>query len=183
MNRDRSRSQGFTLIEIMMVVAIMGIVLAIGIPSIYHMVNKESLASGVRDVVEVCSNARAQSILRGVEMQMVIHPKDGKFEVRAAAGGGAPAETHPADPDFNPRPAPSVSSGGLASSAQLSDHVLIEMLDINFTECKDIDEVYVRFFPNGTSDDFTLVLHSDRNEYRKISLEVVTALANVDALQ
>jgi type II secretion system protein H len=182
MNRDRSKSQGFTLIEIMMVVAIMGIVLAIGIPSIYHMVHKESLSSGVRDVVEVCSNARAQAILRGVEMHLVIHPRDGRFEVRAA-GGGAPAETHASEPEFNPRPAPSPQTGGLASSAQLSDQVLIEMLDINFAEYKDADEAYVRFFPNGTSDEFTLVLHSDRNEYRKISLEVVTALANVDALQ
>jgi type II secretion system protein H len=181
MNQDRSRRQGFTLIELMMVVAIMGIVLAIGIPSIYHMVNKESLSSGVNDVVETCSYARAQAILRGCEMQLVIHPKAGRFEVRAA--GGAPVATSESDPDFHPRPVPRSQTGGLATSAQLSDHVLIEMVDVNFGEYKDADEAYVRFFPNGTSDEFTLVLHSDRNEYRKISLEVVTALASVELLQ
>ena len=34
-----------------MVVAIMGIVLAIGIPSIFHMLNKESMVAAVRDVM------------------------------------------------------------------------------------------------------------------------------------
>ncbi len=40
----------------------------------------------------------------------------------------------------------------------------------------------MRFFPNGTCDELTLVLRSDRNEYRKISLEVTTALARVETL-
>jgi hypothetical protein len=38
----------------------------------------------------------------------------------------------------------------------------------------------VRFFPNGTCDEMTLVLRSDKNEWRTISLEVTTGLASVE---
>jgi hypothetical protein len=37
----------------------------------------------------------------------------------------------------------------------------------------------VRFHPNSTSDEFTVVLRSDQEEWRKVSLEVTTALADM----
>ena len=61
----------------------------------------------------------------------------------------------------------------------ISDHVVIEMLDVNLLEYKDQDFARVRFYPNGTCDEFTLILHSDRGEWIKISLEITTSLANV----
>ena len=56
---------------------------------------------------------------------------------------------------------------------------MLDMVDVNFIEHKDDDEAHVRFFPNGTSDEMTLILHSDNNEYREISLEITTGLASV----
>jgi hypothetical protein len=56
------------------------------------------------------------------------------------------------------------------------------MLDINLLEYKDADEARVRFFPNGTSDEMTLVLH-DGDQYRKITLEVTTGLASVEVMR
>ena len=53
------------------------------------------------------------------------------------------------------------------------------MLDVNFIEYKDAEEAHVRFFPNGTSDELTVILHSG-TEYRKITLEPTTGLANVE---
>jgi hypothetical protein len=53
-------------------------------------------------------------------------------------------------------------------------------LDINLSEYKDSEWARVRFYPNGTSDEMTVVLHSDRNEWRKITLELTTGLASVD---
>ena len=41
--RHSSLARAFTLIEIMVVVAIMGIILAAGIPSLYGMLHKEGL--------------------------------------------------------------------------------------------------------------------------------------------
>ena len=56
------------------------------------------------------------------------------------------------------------------------------MLDINLTEYKDAGEARVRFFPDGTSDEMTLIIHSG-DQYRKITLEVTTGLASVEAIQ
>jgi len=56
------------------------------------------------------------------------------------------------------------------------------MLDINLSEYRDAEEARVMFYPNGTCDELTIILHSnERNEYRRITLEVTTALANVDS--
>ena len=71
-------------------------------------------------------------------------------------------------------------AGASVFSASLSDHIVIEMLDVNFFEMKNEEEARVRFYPNGTSDDFTIILRSDKNEWRKITLEVVTGLAEVE---
>jgi hypothetical protein len=54
------------------------------------------------------------------------------------------------------------------------------MLDVNLNEYKDAEEAEVRFYPNGTCDEMTLILVSDKNEWRKISLEITTGLASVE---
>ncbi len=64
----------------------------------------------------------------------------------------------------------------------LSDHLSIELLSVNsvnFVNLKDAEVARVRFYPNGTSDEFLMVLHSsDTGELRQITLEAVTALAD-----
>ncbi len=181
-------SRGFTLIELMVVVAIMGIVLAMGIPAIHEALHREELTQGVRDVMEACSHARAQAILQDVVAEVRFHPQTGHFEVGAAprdasstTGSAAPApvsgvSASPASP------APEGRSGA-GFSAQLSDRLRIEMLDVNFIEFKDAELARVRFYPNGTSDEFTMILHSDTGEWRKISLEVVTGLVDAGPIQ
>jgi hypothetical protein len=77
----------------------------------------------------------------------------------------------------------SVAPSGAGLSTRLPDKVLIELMDINKLphEFRDDDNARVRFFPNGTCDELTLVLVSDQNERREITLEVTTALANVES--
>jgi len=58
-------SRAFTLIEIMIVVGIMIIVMAMGVPLLYQLWHKEGLRKAVSDVEEVCSNARARAIWSG----------------------------------------------------------------------------------------------------------------------
>jgi prepilin-type N-terminal cleavage/methylation domain-containing protein len=168
----------FTLIEIMIVVAIMAIIMGMTVPFAYKALRKEGMGQAVSEVVEVCSHARARAIMGGQPTFVVFHPRDGTFEVR---GGGAANSAHAA-PEESVRPdvqATLPANSGL--SGKLSEHVLIEMLDVNLTEYKDAEEATIRFNPNGTCDEFTLVLHSDKNEWRKISLEVTTGLASVES--
>ena len=173
---SRGRSlRAFTLIEIMIVVAIIGIVMTMAIPTLYRQLHPESMQKAVSDLMEACSHARARAILEGVPTELAIRPGDRQIQVSLAGGASRDSEGGEAG---------SVSAtpvaGASVFSASLSDHIVIEMLDVNFFEMKNEEEARVRFYPNGTSDDFTIILRSDKNEWRKITLEVVTGLAEVE---
>ncbi|MEO5803053.1 MAG: prepilin-type N-terminal cleavage/methylation domain-containing protein [Verrucomicrobiota bacterium] len=144
-------AHAFTLVEIMIVVAIIGIIMAMGIPSIVRSMRKEGIRKAVSDLVEACSAARAAAILSGNTSDLVIHPQDGTI------------------------------SGG-SFSATLPENVWIEILGVNFIQFEEAEEARVHFYPNGTSDEFTIVLKSDEQKAQKISLEVVTGLADVEML-
>jgi prepilin-type N-terminal cleavage/methylation domain-containing protein len=179
----RQCAAAFTLIEIMIVVAIMGIVLTMGVPLVYKVWHRGPMAQAVLDVTEVCSNARRQAILQGREADVIFHPREGRFEV------GSPStvtvsQTNPPENgsgEFPPFNAPAPARSGL--SGHLSDRVTIELMDINKLphEFRQDDLARVRFFPNGTCDELTLILVSDRNERREITLEVTTGLVNVES--
>ena len=180
---------GFTLLEIMIVVGIMGVVMTMGVPMVYKAWHKAPMTKAVSDIVEVCSHARALAILQGRQVNVVFHPREGRLEVGASAPvapaqsttpGTVPAPVTPAP--VNPAPISPVPSGA-GLSAKLPDKVLIELMDINKLphEFRDDDVANVRFFPNGTCDELTLVLVGDQNERREITLEVTTGLANVES--
>src|SRR5438874_2527738 len=52
----------FTLVEIMVVIAIMGIVMTVAIPTLYHQLHPDSMRRAVTDVTEVCTEARGRAI-------------------------------------------------------------------------------------------------------------------------
>ncbi|HEV2393413.1 MAG TPA: type II secretion system protein [Verrucomicrobiae bacterium] len=168
----------FTLIEIMVVIGIMGILLALGVPLVYNVRHRAPMVQALRDVQEVLSNARARSILQGREVDVLFFPKERRLEVAAAVGmtNAAPV-VDGADNPVAVNAAPVASGSGL--SAQISDRVAIDMLDINLTEYKDAERARVRFNPNGTCDEMTLILRSEKNEQEGISLEITTGLASV----
>ena len=147
----------------MMVVVIVGLMMATGVPAILSVTREAPLRKAVNDTLEICSTARAQAILQGQTTLVVFHPR----LKQVSFSGGVDAS------------APSTRVGHAAvNSAEFGSSVVIEGLGINNLDYTDSDEARVRFFPNGTSDEMTLVL-SANGEYRKITLEVTTALASV----
>lgn len=174
LSRLPRQGSAFTLIEIMVVVAIMGVILTIGIPPIYHMTKKEGMRKAVSDIWEVCNNARAQAIFRGSPVEVVFHPTERRFQI---AGSSAPQSQD--GPDFiEQKPVPQSASG---MAGQFPEDIIIEMLDINLLEYRDSETARVRFFPNGTSDELTLILRSSKNEWRMISLEVTTGRVSIES--
>ena len=149
---------GFTLVEMMIVIGLVGILAAFGIPSVVSSLNKEGMRKAVSDVIEGCSFARAAAVFSGQSAQLVINPKEKTFTI--TAGGGASADYKI---DFK---------------ATLPDEIQIEILGVNFVELQDAEVARVQFHPNGTSDEFAMILRSDQQEVRKIELDVVTGLAD-----
>ena len=172
--RESGAGRAFTLIEIMIVVGIMGIVMGMSVPIVYKLWRKAPMRQAVKDIVEVCSHARARAIMHGQVTEVVFHPKQNRLEM--VGGGGAP---HPAaGPGGEVLGAPAATGSGL--SAQLDSQVMIELLDINMSGAKfeEGDLARVRFYPNGVSDEMRMILFDGRDRMG-IELEITTGLASV----
>ena len=169
------RPRAFTLIEIMIVVAIMGVVMAMSVPIVYKVWRKAPMREAVKDIVEVCSHARARAIMSGTMTEVILHPKENRLEVAGAGGAPRPAGEEGATAEFS-----AVASSGSGLAAQLSDRIIIETLDINMSgiEFNDMDVAKIRFIPNGISDEMRMILFDGRDRIG-IELEITTGLANV----
>jgi prepilin-type N-terminal cleavage/methylation domain-containing protein len=167
-NRKSSIRNGFTLIELMMVVAIIGLMMASGVPAILSVTREAPLRKATNDMMEICTRARAQAILQGKTMIVTFHPRLRTVEFSGGSGASVP----------------STRAGHAAVNAtEFDPSVVIEGLGINGYDYTDSDgAAFVHFFANGTSDEMTLVL-SSLGEYRKITLEEITALASVGNLR
>jgi prepilin-type N-terminal cleavage/methylation domain-containing protein len=176
----------FTLIEVMIVVAIIALVAMIGIPAIYHAMHPESLQAAVNGVVGACGKARAKAIWESAPVDLMWNPSKGEYHVVDAPRDAAPVDpTAPPAPGVVPTPPPEPSPNTETkppdgTSGQITDPISIDMFEVNFRPCKDDEVARVRFYPNGTCDEFTIVLHSlNTGESKKISLELVTAIPEV----
>jgi prepilin-type N-terminal cleavage/methylation domain-containing protein len=180
LHAPRPTPHAFTLIELMVVVGIMGVIMAIGVPIAYKVSHRAPMSQAIADVIEVCSHARAQAILQGREVDVVFYPRENRLEV-AAAAIPAPTGSRAGQGASGSTTMPSVPGSG--SSAKLSEKVIIELLDINKLghEFRDDDFARVRFFPNGTCDELALVLLGEGGVRREITLEVTTGLAGVES--
>ena len=67
---SRASQPGFTLIELMMVLTILGIVMSIGVPSFNTMIKNNRLASASNDVAGALHYARAEAVRRGRPVQV-----------------------------------------------------------------------------------------------------------------
>src|SRR5687768_14434372 len=106
MNPGRSKrrnASGFTLVEIMIVIAIMAIVVGMGVPSMYRNMQRDDLARAVNDIIEGAKTARDRAILQGMPWVLIIRENQVSLEA-------APHEQKPATlagiPDEAPETAP-----------------------------------------------------------------------------
>lgn len=187
--RCRREGAGFTLIEVLLVLGIMAIILAMGIPPMARVFSREPIRQAETSCMEGLAQARAQAILRGVPLEFFIGVTEGEtaivIGVRPPALSARTPDAWPVAEGGRPDTGPS----GLAPiqaplfHARLPEGVTFRLIEVNFVDqLQSTGDVGVRFHPNGTSDDFVAVLH-DGGELRKIQVDPVTGLADSEVLQ
>ena len=188
-NPGRTAVSAFTLIELMVVMGLMMIILAIGVPRMVQG-NRSPLGESLNAVMEACAAARRQAILSGGTARVTIRgAEEGTGFIISAGSGGGRAKARKAEGinsdmvgylDEAAKPAPKPSAGA-GFSGRIHDEVAVHFISVNFDESMDKDQVEVKFYSNGTSDEFTIGM---RHEYgdavlRFVQLDSVTGLAYI----
>lgn len=189
---------GFTLIELMIAVGMMAVMLTVGLPMLYQGMSKDSMRKAVNDVLEACSTARARAILDGAVTELRIRPFERELSVVVLGPGRPDPSQEQPGPAFSAEglperieyqwgdrmvdhPEPGQASGGSACfTVKLGPSIIIEGLGVNGEDWTEDAQARVRFYPNGTCDEMSIVLLSDKGERRNIFLEVVTAFADFE---
>jgi prepilin-type N-terminal cleavage/methylation domain-containing protein len=152
--------RAFTLVEIMVVVAILGLVAAMGVPSMIKALQKEGMRKALSDFQDVCFSARQQAIFSRQRSSVLILPQEGSF---TAEGAGA-----------------HLRNGKVAAST-LPSGISFAMVDIYRRDYAQSERARIFFYPDGTCDEAVLVLWG-RGEQEKITLELATGMPTVSAL-
>lgn len=204
--RGASR-RAFTLVEIMVVVGIIAIVMTIAVPFMRTAFDSpRGMGGAVKILQEAASNARALAILRQTTTELVIHPREGSIEVSMSGGGGdrgggidfvdgsrvhmesknvSGEDWRMADRKTGSGGSGGGSGGGRSErdpfKGRLPKGIQVEGLGVNGEDWTEDEVAKVRFYPNGTCDEMSIVLISDTNERRNVWLEVVTGYAEIES--
>jgi len=146
--------RAFTLIEIMMVVAIIGLIAGLSISPLIKALQKEGMRKALGDVEDVCFSARQQAIFSRQKTAVLFKPQTGEFSVEG--GGGGPRN-------------------GKVTSSRLPDGISFAMLDIFHKDYAESEWARVFFYPDGTSDEAVIVLLG-KGERKQITLDYVTGM-------
>jgi prepilin-type N-terminal cleavage/methylation domain-containing protein len=173
---SRSSRGAFTLIELMVVIGIMGIILTISIPGIYRFMHPNAMQKAVDEMREACRDAREMAVMRSTTTVLAIDLKNKTFSVQ---GASAPRPENPPLDEMSPQPPPTFQASGVGKTYHIAESVQIEGLGINGLDWTDDEHAEVRFYPKGTSEEFSIVFRSG-GDLRNIWLDAITGFAEFE---
>jgi general secretion pathway protein H len=148
-----SRNAGFTLLELLLAVIIMGLALAVSYPSLSRGSSTFRLRAAARDVFNILRHAREKAVTEQAGMKVTIDREAQKLVLTDDLGDNA--QTY------------AVSKG-----------IKIQRIVQAGTEITD-GPMVIRFLPNGSSDDGEILLKSTSGAFLQITADPITGGARI----
>jgi len=160
--------RAFTLVELMVVLAVLGLIIGISIPSFRSFLKKAPLEQAISDVEGMCRQARSDAIINKRTIELVLNDSEDSLILRSAA-----RTVMGVDPETGGE-ANLVEQGEVLDRVELAaDLQIIEPLEEDF-----VGLLELRFYPNGTAEPVDLRV-TDGNEAYILSLDPVTGHTTV----
>jgi prepilin-type N-terminal cleavage/methylation domain-containing protein len=198
--------RAFTLIEVLMVLAILGVVTAVTIPSMVQSIRGNRLRAASRTVIQMGRYARSMAVLRQQEMtltfdlvsQQVTARPGGSSTVSRRTGEDAESDAEPELSVSAPEPALTAPGAAAATAARTTgisgaepvtrrlDRVKIESVAIG-EDSKEQDPLregvgVMIYSSNGRCRPYTVVLRDEMNARTRIKVDAL-ASATTEALE
>jgi prepilin-type N-terminal cleavage/methylation domain-containing protein len=185
---NRQRRTGFTLIEILLVVAIMAIASAVAVPMFARSFRGAKLRNSLRTVTMMHRNAQSKAVLGQRYMALLYDEVKGTVELVDQGQPGQKKDAFFGDVGSSSGMGDVAGGGdGLSeeteASGATSDFIRkledgVEILD--FDGGKEFDGIfYVSYFPNGMCDAYTIKIGDDENRTGEVDIDPVTGKARV----
>lgn len=178
----RKRTAGYTLIELLLVVVIMGVIVAITVP-VFRSLGGNRLSSAARSVVSVGRYARSMAVLKQLPMRVQFNLAAGVISVEPMHVRGAPTDAgvqhdtplgEGSPPTSHTRPA--TSWGEVQLSRQL-DRVRIDYVEAADGERYTDGTAVVVYRSNGTCTPYRVVLSEEDGATLEVRVDALSSVA------
>lgn len=173
----KRKSRGFSLLELLLVVALVGLVSALVAPSVSNSLTSVRLKTSAKKTAATLRYARNQAVFKKKPFWVLVDK-----EVSGLAVLDELVEPD-SDETEEPRDDPEDAFASLPSSAKVflyPEGVLIESVSIGDLEIADSQSVFI-FYPNGSCSGGEIVLQADSSRSYRIGLNAVLGTAEIEA--
>lgn len=192
------KRQGFTMIEMLVVIAIICICVTLTIPSFVEAQRAAGLRTSAQTLIMTAKYARSMSILKQIDMALVVYRGEGRVELVSFADSAANADqsgfldqrnAHVAmldqsvsernasgdsiDTNEAPPPPPAIKVELLR---ELADDITIKELEVEGQDDELDDTSWVFFHRNGTSSGFKISIADSRGSIAVIEMDGISGL-------
>ncbi len=155
----RDRQQGYTMIEILVVIAIMATLVAIGVPTVTSQLSHQRLKKTTREVVIELNAARMQAISQNTKYRV-------EFTLSSS----------PSLDSFR------LAKWNIATSAWEDDTTrAVKVFESGTDMLTPTSNFNVRFYPNGTADATTITIKNENDTSDKMQVTVSATTGKIEA--
>jgi len=173
---SRSFDSGFTLIELMVVLAVIAIMTALIIPEMRGTLEEARLRSSARSLVAACEAANSRAITHNQRQQLLLEIRTGGYTLRSGADG-QPQQANGAGDDA---PIEGQIDSHVAMQFETGDAMEVEADKTSAPASRREPSPQRRpagisFYPDGTADPATIVLRDQEGFRLALQIQSITA--------